>query len=512
MYPRERRGARLLEWIGIGVVALAGWGALAWFQLAEPVLYDGDSYVHVRAAQQLREHGVRKEMPQAWFSTWREHYSDKDLLFHALLAIGAGEKANLVTTGKVAVLAFDAVLLALLAAGLVRMRARYGAFWLLLFLVSHPWIAIQLAEVRPHLLGMAFVLAEVLALIGRRPVLLGVLAAFHIWGHTSWVLLPALVGAHFVANWLRAEPLPWRIVAAAAVGVAFGNLAHPYFPNNLTIAMDQIVWVARSVWVAQPDLPRVIFGGELSPMTWRAFVQTAPGWAPVLVGAVAARVFARERAYDVAGWTLLLSAGGLFFAAVMTNRFMAFFLPVGAWTAAYFWTAVVIETAEKQPARRVRPGFVLAAAFLLACVASGLQRGHVIEARRSYSGAYSVETARDAVAYLDEVAAPGDLVFHDFWWPFSPLYYYRPDGRYVVGLDPIFFYRFDPERFASALRLHRGERVDAHAILTEEFGARWVLVQRLPRHHRFWALLMADPRIRVVYEDEWALIFEVAPL
>jgi hypothetical protein len=516
MSPGSRRIAkhdapRVAEWAGIALVALAGWAALAWLQFAEPILYDGDSYVHVRAGQQLREHGVRPELPQAWFSTWRERYSDKDFLFHVLLAIGASEGADLVENGKRLVLLLDALLLALLAMGLVRFRVRYAGLWLLLFLVCHPWILMHVAKVRPHLLGMSFVLAELLALLGRRPFLLLGLSALHVWSHSSWVLVPALAGASFVACWLRSAPLPWRSVAWVAGGLVLGNVMHPYFPNNITLAFDQIGWVARSVWVEQPDVPREVFGTELLPMTWRGFLQTAPGWAPVLAGVAAAAAFARKRAFDVIGWTLLLTAAGLFFAATMTNRFMAFFLPVGVWTAGYFWTAVAAQSAAAQPGRRLRPGFVLATLFLLCCLAAGLRAGHVIRAHEEFARAPGIEITRNAIAFLDGAAVPEEHVYHDFWQPFSALYYYRPDGRYVVGLDPIFFYRFDPDRFASALALHRGEDVDAHAILAGEFSARWVFVEHSKFHSRFWNLLQKDPRIRLVYRDKWAGVFSVAP-
>ena len=74
-------------------VALLCLATLAWLQSGFPFLWDGDSYFHVRAAQQLGEHGVQKRFPQTVYSTWSERYSDKDFLFHVALIpfVGSGD-------------------------------------------------------------------------------------------------------------------------------------------------------------------------------------------------------------------------------------------------------------------------------------------------------------------------------------------------------------------------------------------------------------------------------------
>ena len=115
---------------------------------------------------------------------------------------------------------------------------------------------------------------------------------------------------------------------------------------------------------------------------------------------------------------------------------------------------------------------------------------------------------RPAIAFLGRVAAPEEQVYHSFWWAFSWLYHFRPDGRYVVGLDPIFLYRFDAELFRRALQTHRGQgRV--HSAIADDFGARWVFVEKLPRTRRLRARLRGDPRFQQRYGDRYAEVYEV---
>ena len=159
------------------LTALACAGALGWAQLSVEGLIDGDSYFHTRAAQQLRQHGIRTEFPQAAFSTWRESYSDKDFLFHALLIPFCGDEDALIVGGKRAAVFFDLVLFAALAFAVSALRLRFGPLWILLVFSSHPWLLEHLLAVRPHLLAMTLFPLEVALLLSGRRLGLGVASA-----------------------------------------------------------------------------------------------------------------------------------------------------------------------------------------------------------------------------------------------------------------------------------------------------------------------------------------------
>jgi hypothetical protein len=116
------------------------------------------------------------------------------------------------------------------------------------------------------------------------------------------------------------------------------------------------------------------------------------------------------------------------------------------------------------------------------------------------------ELKRPAVEFLRRNARPDEPVYHNFWWDFSILYHDRPDGRYVVALDPVFFQRHDPRRFAKSLAAYEGRADDLHGMLAEDFGARWVFVQKAPQFLPFFDLVRADPRFHKAYEDEHVVI------
>ncbi len=500
---------RALNHAALAAALLLFLAALAHFQFASPRLFDGDSYFHARAAQQLAEHGVREQFPQTAFSTWRDHYSDKDFLFHAFLIPFVGEKAS-VPGAKRAVVAANALVLLALGFALVRLRVRFAWLAVLLFAASEPWIWLHLLKVRPHLLGLALLFVEIALLLERRWKLLALASAVHVLAHTSFLTLLALPLAHAIACRIRAQPLPWEPAAGIALGIAAASLLHPYFPNNLTIAFDQAVEVTRSVAGTRPDVPIDLFGSELLPMTLAGFLQLWPVWSAALASGVALLARWRSAAPSVEALTLFGFAAALLLASALANRFVFFFVPIAAIATSRALSELAGELSLRELVR-ARAAVALGVA-LLVCVAGGARTTNPAALRaRLFQHPTPVEDMRSAIAFLDRRAAPGDVVYHNFWIPFAPLYYFRPEGRYIEALDPIFLYRFDPRLFAGMLAVYRGNAPDAHRVVAGDFGARFVFVQKAESERAMARGLARDRRFRLIYNDKYALVFEVTP-
>jgi hypothetical protein len=501
--PRARDGAALAAALALLL------GALAHYQLGTRGLLDGDSYFHARAAQQLREHGVRRAFPQTAFSTWRDRYSDKDFLFHVVAIPFVGERAS-IPGAKRAVIFLDALSLLAFGVALARLRVRFAWLAVVLLAASSPWIWLHLLKLRPHLLGLALLLVEVVLLLEGRWKTLALAAAAHVLAHTSFLALPALPVAHAIACRLRGQPVPWRPAAGVALGIAAASLSHPYFPNNLSIAFDQAIEVARSVSGERPEVPPDVFGAELLPISLAGFLQLWVAWVPAL--ATGAVLIARWRRSppSVEALTLFGFAAALLLACGLANRFAFFFAPLALLAAARAWS----ELAGERPVRALAraPAGIALASLLAFCVAGGARLTNPAALRERAAHAESpAERMRAAIAFLDRRATPEDVVYHDFWMPFAPLYYFRPYGTYIEALDPIFLYRFDPVLFAGMLAVHRGEAPDPYAVIARDFGARFVFVQKVASERPMAQALLRDRRFRPIYNDAHALVLEVMP-
>jgi hypothetical protein len=491
---------------------------LAWVQFSFDGLDDSDSYFHTRAARELDRHGVRTEFPQTAYSTWSDRYSDKDLLFHLFLIPfqrlhqarqgGTGterEVEDLVTPGKQAVAVLAFVFFATLALSLSWTGARFRWFWLILFFTADVNLLNALLSVRPGLLGVVFVTLEIALVIKRRGVWLAVVGALHTLSHSSFVLLPALALAALVAHRLRREPFPLRLLVFSLVGPTLASLLHPYFPNNLYLAWDQLVEVARNVWWPGAEIPRYLFGPELFATKTDAFLGTYPALLPAAGGIIAFLAYPRPR-LSTDGLALLFMSGLLLVGGFLSQRFLEFFFPCAALLGARLWTDRLGRKTLREARRRNAPAFFLAIGLLVFCPVAGLTRGSVLTLRAHVQSKTPVEVQRPAVDFLKRAARPEELVYHNFWWDFSVLYHYRPRGRYVVALDPVFFYRHDAELFKKSLDAYLGQSDDLYRVLEQDFGARWVYMRKSPRLYPFFNLVRADKRFEKAYEDSHVVI------
>jgi len=492
---------------GTGLACVAG---LAWAQLSFPGLLGGDAYFHTRAAQQLHEHGVRTELPQAVYSTWREGYSDKDLLFHALLVPFCRDEGELVAGGKRAVVAFDLLVFGALAWAVASLGLRFGPLWILLFFSSHFLVVHHLLVLRPHLLAMALLPVEMALVMRGRRVALGGASAAHVLAHSSFVLVPGLPLAHGLACRLRGRPVPVGPLAASLAGIGLASLLHPQLPHNLEVAFDQVVGVARSAWAERPPIPHDLFGRELLGMAPGELLGAAPAWLPALAGLGAALAGRPGRRLSVRSLALGLVAAGFLGLTLLSLRFLPFFALVSALLAGSLWTEVAEGWSWRELGGRGSGPAWAAVVLLAGCLAVGQAGASVLGAPAKVRRVRSPEVYRPAIEFLAREAAPEEQVYHSFWWAFSWLYHFRPEGRYVVGLDPVFLYRHDPELFRRMLEAHRG-RGDVYQIVAEDFGARWVFVAVVERTRLLRARLAGEPRIRRRYADRWAEVHEVLP-
>ncbi len=483
---------------------------LGWAQFSVPGLIDTDSYFHTRAAERIAAEGFRREFPQAAFSTWADRYSDKDLLFHLFLIpfqkLHAGD--DLVAPGKAAAVAASLLFFAAFAVSLRLAGARAVPFWIVLYFVADPPLLYDFVLVRPALFGSAFFLLECAFLVTNRNRALAATAALHTLTHSSFALLPALAVATAVARALRREATPYRSLGAACGGIAIGLVCNPYFPNNLLLAWEQIVLVARENWLPGARIPDYLFGPELMPPKLTHLLGSFPGFLPALSGAVAWATVPRRRMSSDALALVFMSAV-LLAVGLLSERFLGSFFPIAIVAAARLWADLLEGTTLRRLRKKHAAAFAATVAIFGACLVGGAGDGSVLALRASLLRMGSAEALRPAVRFLREKAAPGELVYHSFWWDFSILYHERPDGRYVVALDPVFFFRKDPARFAKALDLHLGRSTDAYRVLKEDFRAGWVFLPKEPRSRPFFDLMRRDERFRTAYEDEHALVIRV---
>jgi len=376
----------------------------------------------------------------------------------------------------------------------------------------------------------------------------------------------------------------WRLVLWIAVGATVGFVAHPYFPGTIDYLKTQIFgsgltpeipvgreWQAYSdVWtfgnmvgvpltaLAVSIALRLRIGPRLTRNEWtmlaagflffvlvlkaRRFIEYWPVFALLSSALVAEPVLDSISALwpsrgkkPIAAQVLLIVAmliAGACLAVLLHRCYdrvphMLAWWPVWIVLAGAYLSAFamgqrrhpkITETSSSSVSRMVTPLVTTATMLLMLLSLGGIKFETV---RRWAKGKYDVGEVQAAMNVLQANSEPGDIVFTDDWDVFPVYFYFNHHNYYILGLDPVFAYRHDPEMHARYVKISRGQvpcdtTVTVHegdeeirrtihvelADIRDLFNARFVVVDE--DHQPFARLLDDAPELcrRIHPEDD----------
>jgi hypothetical protein len=444
--PERRALAGFIGWCALLFIAA---GLL---QVLAPYPFDADTGYHLAVARLIAHHGILRAFPWTPFSWLADHYADKELAFHLLLLPLSSMPFN--TAARVAGTALGGLFLCLLYAVLRIERVRQPELWSLLALTCSGAFVLRFALVRPHLLSLVLALAITWAAARRRLPWVAGLSLLYPLSYVAWhlpLLLCGLVELAFLMA--RAKPAG-RTVLAAALGVGVGVLLHPNFPNNVSLFWLQNVDILVSTaWGSKPGFE---LGTEFLPFVgahWLRYVL----WPALLVGFGLWAGFKRRRedALPLAFALVALTFLGL---TLRTQRFVEYAAPFSALAAAL--------AARSTGPRWLGSALVLVTTLHLAWWGSDPLR------RLATRG----EDLPPVVAERLRAAIPENAqVFTCDWGLTGELMWALPERKFLVALDPVFFWKKDPALYRLWYELVRHPPEDVAAVVRDRFGARFVL-------------------------------------
>jgi hypothetical protein len=463
------------------VLALVAVAAALQFAVVH-VPYDADTAYHVAVARLLREHGILRAFPWTPFSWLSDHYADKELLFHLLLAPVAGLRWTLAAQ-IMGTIAGAAILIAIF--GVLRAeRVRYAALWALAPLLACEVFVFRFSIVRPHLLSIALAIVVLWAAARGRLAALAIASALYPWCYVAWYLPLVLVAIAEAARAASGERVGWKAGAVALGGIAAGIALHPNALNLL-----RFTWIVlgdvliRNAWGARQGIE---LGREFDPFTtgeWARWLLVAA------VMAVAAAVLAwrdRRRGGPVPlAFALAALAFGLL--TVRTARFAEYFAPLAT-------------TAFALAAQHVAWRPLAAVALGLSALYGAPSKLETVEAL----GSHEDLMAPALEASLARAIPPGAQVFTCEWGLTGRMMLALPERRFLVALDPTLFLDHDPELYQLWYRLPREAPAGAAAVIRERFGARYVICRWDARFRRFFDRLAFEPGVRMIaLAEDW---------
>ncbi|MEZ0229734.1 MAG: hypothetical protein ACAI25_13995 [Planctomycetota bacterium] len=473
---------------------LLGIVLLAFVQLSTKQLVDNDSLYHVGAANELAVNGdnilTKGKFPWMQGTFLRDHYADKELLFHALLmpfcssirTMDANAKYVTIVLGGLVLVAFVSVIR---AAGI-----KHGWLWLLLLMGAGENFTYRLIQTRPHLLSIAIVLFGLRFILQRRSLPLYFFGFLLAWSYSGPQVLPAVALVAMLARWARGGGLVWKPFATSVVGVAAGLVLTPFgWRSNLYLWRVQNVDVLLRAWGVTPTMGKL--GAELYPYTTRELVLGTPGFCITLVLCVGALLLARRRP-SIRTATL----GGVALASVAALFTSAKFLDYAAPLSVLFAASAVDD--QWRGGGRTLWRTALANVFALGVIALALfttARTHALVKKF-----FSKDPPLRGVATWLAGNAQGVTVVHFEWNEFSTLFHDNRKSFYLYGLDPTFMEVWRPELL---------EYLDAIKKSTKPLSGRWFAeYQHFDAKARFIVVQQGTAAANACYTSDLVVVHE----
>ena len=391
-----------------------------------------------------------KQFPWTQMSVWKDHFADKELLYHAgLNVIFAVEKlfgAALNPPFHLAALIYSglAILCCLYAARRLGVRPLYLLAGSPLFALIVPNYTFRLSVLRPHILSIAF-LTFTTGILAKgsfrfRLIVTGVLSFCFAWSYSNphFIVIIPLVFAltHLKSGGWRELWLP----ALSLGGVLLGLLIHPQFPNSFIIWKVQswdalIAPMMAGVRLSKPTEmlpPRFGFNRTVLPLYLMA-------WCILMMFV---RLVERRGLWktdpNVVAVTVL--AGGFtvgIFVAARTVEYSGPFIAIAF--------LLLLEHVTREGFHLPLSRFKWGVPGLLAVLSIGLG---------IYSSYYFakecplvlIRPLPKITTFLKEHVPEGRPVVNLDWSDFPALFYNDHDHLWQWGMDPMFSYSKDPRR------------------------------------------------------------------
>ena len=409
-----------------------------------------DALYHAMMAKMGPRVYATKQFPWTQMSVWKDHFADKELMYHAgLNAIFSVEKlfgADPDPPFHAAALLYSAlaILGCVFAAWRLGVRPLYILAGSPFFSVIVPNYTFRLSVLRPHILSIAF-LTFTTGILAKgsfrfRLAVTCVLSFCFAWSYSNphfIVIIPLI----FAVSRLKSGG--WRelwLPVLSLGGVLLGLLLHPQFPNSFVIWKVQswdalIAPMMAGVRLSKPSemlAPRFGFNRTAAPLYLMA-------WCILMMFV---RLLERKgfRKIDPNIVAITVLAGGFtagIFVAVRTVEY------AGPFVAIAF--LLLLEHMTREGFHLPLHKFKWGVPGLLAALSVGLGIYSSYYFRKECPQVI-VQPLPKITAFLKENVPAGCPVVNLDWSDFPALFYNDTDHPWQWGMDPMFSYSKDPRR------------------------------------------------------------------
>lgn len=492
---------------------------------------DPDSFYHIKITQLTWENGPVKVFPYLPFTTLNYFFADHHFLYHVLLIpfiliFGA-------ITGMKVATAFFAALATLTYFFILKSFKLKFPLWNTALFLGASGFVFRAGLAKASAPGIILSMLIFWAMLKRKYYLIFALCFIYVYTHGGWPMVFIILGAVLLgriftrwnrgARTIRTLILREDFILSGAVfaGISAGLVINPFFPSNLFFYRDQILEIALRGYSGvinvgmewYPAKPLNILGDSSS------LVAVFGGAIVVLMSAMtnakirrANRQICRHQAEKFTA--ALLMALIFLVLTLRSQRHIEYFEPFFGLFSAIFLTLALASVHEHLFLKYLRSIFSwskLVYCFIIAYVFVGaplLGVRTILGVKKLYDQGIPIDKYADSSKYMADNSQPGDLVVTSDWDDFPPLFFYNSKNYYIAGLDPVFFYRQNPELYAEWANITTAkQKTGIGVLLGDKLQAKYFLVEK--DHRDLIINLQTEPRLQIVFDGRESRVYRV---
>ncbi len=482
-------------WLGEAVVFVVCF-LIYWPLQNNGVFPDPDSFYHIKMAELTAVSGPVRDFVWMPFTTLAKNFADHHFLYHVALVPFIKLFGPLLGM-KVATTFLAALAIAVVSFVLRRLGAKAAPFYALALAVASPFV-FRLNLAKASAPGIILLVLGMYFAVKRKSLPLFLIAFFYVWTHGGW---PALLGlgtiAIIVSAWGKKGGVTKPLLALWG-GILAGLIINPFFPHNLQFYWEQIVQIAVINYQT-----KIGVGSEWYPYNSSDLISGLPLLFLLMAAAVVVWPFAKGKERRSA---LVYSIGTFLFLilTLRSRRHVEYFVPL-ALIASALWLELSLGSFIKNIFSKNR--LVLSVAALGMASMFVVFAGNEISAdRKDLTKGYDFNLYVGEANWLKKNVPAGEIIVHNDWDDFPMLFMRDDTHRYIMGMDPTFLYRANPDLYRNYVDLTLGKSNDPVGVM-KQLNSRYVLLDL--NHQALKNSLVNSKRFKLVYEDKEGLIYKL---
>ncbi|HJN56434.1 MAG: hypothetical protein QF436_01450 [Candidatus Woesearchaeota archaeon] len=473
-------------------------------QFTSPYIIGFDSYLHIKAADIIKNQGFIKEFPWAEHTILSNNYADIQLLFRIILIPFTFFSLDL--GAKIASILFSAIAFAVFYWFLVGNKIKYSFFWTLLYLFTSASLMHRFTLTREMPLAIALIILTIYFLQKKRYLLLGLTSLIFALFYSGFVIQIFIILVYLLFERIFSKKFDYKIILYSLLGVFIGLIINPYFPNNIALLYTQIFKV---------NLISNLFNVEWKPWSLFDFIKNN-----ILVFFyLAIPLFILIKDKKINKNKLFYLALALFFFAytIISRRMHEYLVPFSILAAAFFLNSY-FENFDRNKLKyhgnQRFPGHQKFSIFecikilgilLLIIIASA----NFILLKKDIENNNFLHNYNDCADWMKNNIKKNSLIFNNAY-AFPYLFFKNSDLRYTHGIDLTYSYLFDKNEFERYMEILQGTSKDASDYIIKDYNPDYVFSGKVKQDVQLFNYIVGHKEnYKAVYEDEWCAVLEV---